>query len=721
MMRSAIIVWLAACTAAAPVPNLDDDAGATSWGSLTVANLDLAIQEHHGRRRSELTAEELAATALPIIIRTSSVASAAAMCAEAPAYHCECLQQYHTVLVGLAVSCTLPDAERLLGPHNAEIVDMEASLELEVDAVQAGAPWGLDRIDQAALPLDSQYHHSSYTGASAGAGVKVFVVDTGVRCTHEDFGGRCIPGWQPSGPCNETDLTCATDNVHRHGTHVAGTVAGTVHGVAKAATVIAVQVMTSDGQIWLHNLEAAWDWVADEKAADPDTLMVFQMSIGRKARSDSNVYDVGFRAVVDAGIVAVQAAGNSDDDACFYPPRNAPAVIKVGATISADRRWQAGWGSSNYGDCVDIYAPGAVILSAHSGSDTATFTDQGTSMAVPHVSGVLAIMLSEDPTLTPAQATAALLAAALPDGTIADTKAPSVFLQAPFNMLYHAQGDIGPGRIVTGSTVGAGNIFGSPAPDHVYRFTVATAGAGYQLSTCGSGFDTWLRVFDVNGVEVEGGDDDGPCGTRTILDVAGLPAGEYFLVVDGYSNSQGTYVLAMTAGQGVFRGALSSGSTVSGDTSAAASFVGNAAPDHAYTITIPAGSSGAEYDIDTCGSGFDTYLRVFTDAGAEIASKDDGGCPGSLQQRLSVTLTAGTYTVVVDGYCTATPRAPTRSPCRAAGSSATPTAPRPFARAGATDSGRSGTCSAAPPGAAAAGSGPTTRSAFGPWREFPPK
>ena len=106
----------------------------------------------------------------------------------------------------------------------------------------------------------------------------------------------------------------------------------------------------------------------------------------------------------------------------------------------------------------------------------------------------------------------------------------------------------------------------------------------------------------------------------------------------------------MTAGQGVFRGALSSGSTVSGDTSAAASFVGNAAPDHAYTITIPAGSSGAEYDIHTCGSGFGTYLRVFTDAGAEIASKDDGGCPGSLQQKLSVTLTAGTYTVVVDGY-----------------------------------------------------------------------
>ena len=93
MMRSAIIVWLAACTAAAPVANLDDDAGATSWGSFTVANLDVAIQEHHGRRRSELTAEDLAATALPIIIRTASVASAAAMCAEAPVHHRECLQQ----------------------------------------------------------------------------------------------------------------------------------------------------------------------------------------------------------------------------------------------------------------------------------------------------------------------------------------------------------------------------------------------------------------------------------------------------------------------------------------------------------------------------------------------------------------------------------------------------------------------------------------------------
>jgi len=156
------------------------------------------------------------------------------------------------------------------------------------------------------------------------------------------------------------------------------------------------------------------------------------MSIGSQFRVQSNVWDVGLRAVVDAGIVAVQAAGNENDDACYYPPRNAPAVIKVGATTSADRRSSF----SNYGDCVDIYAPGSAILSAHSASDTATYTAQGTSMAAPHVSGVLAIMLSEDPTLTPAQATAALLAAALPDDTIADTRvadtrAPSVFLQAP--------------------------------------------------------------------------------------------------------------------------------------------------------------------------------------------------------------------------------------------------------------------------------------------------
>ena len=426
------------------------------------------------------------------------------------------------------------------------------------------------------------------------------------------------------------------------GTHVAGTVAGTTHGVAKATTVIAVRVANDQGVMSMFNLLGAWDWIADQKAIEPDTPMVFQMSIGSKVRAQSPDWDVGLRALVDAGIVSVQAAGNGNDDACFCPPQNAPAVIKVGATTSTDRRSRF----SNYGDCVDIYAPGSAILSAHSAPDTATYIDSGTSMAAPHVSGVLAIMLSEDPSLTPAQLTAALLANGLPDGTIADDQAAAVFLQAP----HHAQGDIAPGQSVTGSTVGAGNIVGSPAPDHVYHFTVANARAGYQFSTCGSSFDTWLRVFDVDGVEVEGGDDDGPCGTRTILDVTGFPAGEYYLVVDGYSNSQGTYVLAMTAGQGVFRGPLSSDATVSGDTSAAASFVGNAAPDHVYTVTIPAGSSGATYDIDTCGSGFDTYLRVFTAAGAQIASKDDGGCPGSLQQKLSVTLPAGTYTVVVDGY-----------------------------------------------------------------------
>ena len=176
------------------------------------------------------------------------------------------------------------------------------------------------------------------------------MVDTGVRCTHQDFGGRCVPGWQPSGPCSPTDFTCANDDVHWHGTHVAGTVAGTVLGVAKAATVIAVRVANDQGGMPSHIMVAAWDWIADQKALEPDTPMVFQMSIAydSESRIQSNAWDVGLRAVVDAGIVSVQAAGNENDDACFYPPRNAPAVIKVGATTSADRR---SW-FSNYGDCV---------------------------------------------------------------------------------------------------------------------------------------------------------------------------------------------------------------------------------------------------------------------------------------------------------------------------------------------------------------------------------
>lgn len=228
--------------------------------------------------------------------------------------------------------------------------------------VQMNPPWGIDRLDSSSLPLDSAYRYQ-YTGR----GVKVFVVDSGIRSTHQDFGGRVVCGMSVF-----SGTSC--QDGQGHGTHVAGTVGGTAYGVAKDAEIVAVRVLDNRGDGSISGLISALDYIRRQKSSSPRTPMVVNLSLGSDDPSPS--LDAAVDSTVAAGLVVVVAAGNYVGNACSTSPASAKNAITVAATDSQDGRL----GMSNFGSCVSIFAPGSRITSAWSSSDTSSSTISGTSM-----------------------------------------------------------------------------------------------------------------------------------------------------------------------------------------------------------------------------------------------------------------------------------------------------------------------------------------------------
>jgi subtilisin family serine protease len=302
---------------------------------------------------------------------------------------------YSHALRGFAATMGAAQARRMAA--DPAVAYVQPNVVHRASETQANPPsYGLDRIDQRNLPLDN-----SYTYARTASEVRAYIVDTGIRTSHADFGGRAVSGF-------DAVDGGAADDCNGHGTHVAGTVGGTAHGVAKGVQLVAVRVLNCQGSGTTAQVVAGIDWVT-ANAVEP---AVANMSLGGGA---DTVLDTAVRNSIGSGVSYAIAAGNGllglfPLDACTQSPARVAEALTVSATDSSDRK--ASW--ANRGTCVDVFAPGIGITSAWSTGDTATNTISGTSMAAPHVAGAAALYLSANPAATPAQVGSAIIGAATP-------------------------------------------------------------------------------------------------------------------------------------------------------------------------------------------------------------------------------------------------------------------------------------------------------------------
>jgi subtilisin family serine protease len=278
-----------------------------------------------------------------------------------------------------------------------DVAYIEQDRVIRLTATQTGATWGLDRVDQRNLPLST-----TYTYAATGSGVTAYIIDTGILLTHSEFGGRASSGFDAV-----TSGGGAID-CNGHGTHVAGTVGGATHGVAKSVSLVAVRVLDCAGSGTTAGVIAGIDWVTANHTAG--TPAVANMSLGGGA---SSALDAAVSRSIADGVTYAIAAGNGNflgfaQDACRTSPARVGQAITVSATDKSDRK--ASW--ANFGTCLDIFAPGVGITSSWYTGATATSTISGTSMAAPHVAGVAALYLQGNGGASPQQVRDALVAAA---------------------------------------------------------------------------------------------------------------------------------------------------------------------------------------------------------------------------------------------------------------------------------------------------------------------
>ena len=300
---------------------------------------------------------------------------------------------YTTAINGFAAVLDTSALERLAKDPSVESIEQDRIVVLQGD--QVNPPWGLDRVDQRSGTRNSRY---SYT--NTGTGVTAYVIDTGILASHIDFGGRVGAGYTVY-----SDGRGTTD-CNGHGTHVAGTIGGSTYGIAKAVSLIPIRVLSCSGTGYTSGVIAGINWAISDHASY--TPAVANMSLGGSYSAALN------SAVANAtadGIVFAVAAGNSNANACSFSPASEPTAITVGAIGGSDDRASF----TNYGSCVDVFAPGVSILSATIASSSASRLLSGTSMASPHVAGAAALLLQSDPTATPAQIAALIVNSATPD------------------------------------------------------------------------------------------------------------------------------------------------------------------------------------------------------------------------------------------------------------------------------------------------------------------
>ena len=388
---------------------------------------------------------------------------------------------YEHALRGFAAAISATGAAALARNPNVRYVEQDGVV--SVVETQPNATWGLDRIDQRDRPLNG-----TYTYNTTAAGVHVYIIDTGIRRTHVDFGGRVSTvGYTAISDGN------GTSDCNGHGTHVAATAGGTLYGVAKSVTLHAVRVLNCSGSGSTSGVIAGIDWVTANKALPA----VANMSLGGGA---STALDDAVRSSVASGVAYAVAAGNSNVSACNSSPARVSQALTVASSTSSDARSSF----SNYGSCVDLFAPGSSITSAWSTGDTATNTISGTSMASPHVAGAAALYLAQNPTASPSTVHAAIV------NNASVGKLTSIGTGSPNRLLYSlfgtAPSDAPPTAAFTFSCTGLSCSFnGSGSTDdhavatYAWSFGDGQGASGAQVLhtyTSGGTYTVQLTVTD---------------------------------------------------------------------------------------------------------------------------------------------------------------------------------------------------------------------------------
>ena len=357
---------------------------------------------------------------------------------------------YTHALNGFSATMSEAQAKRLAADPSVEYVQADGIY--TISGTQTNPPsWGLDRVDQRDLPLNQTYNYPDVTQV-----VTAYVIDTGILTTHSTFGTRARWGTNSTGDGNNSDC-------HGHGTHVAGTVGGSQYGVAKTTNLVAVKVLNCAGSGSGSGIAAGIDWAIGDAAGK---LAVANMSLGGLG-TDTTMNNAVVRGI-NAGITFAIAAGNSSANACNYSPAMVPAAITVGSTTTTDARSSF----SNFGTCLDIFAPGSSITSAWNNGGTNTIS--GTSMASPHVAGAAALLKAQNPTWTPAQIRNAMVANATPN------KVTSPGTGSPNQLLFTGTGTVEPPPPGCSGT----NANDVTIPDNTTVFSdIAISGCGRATTT----------------------------------------------------------------------------------------------------------------------------------------------------------------------------------------------------------------------------------------------
>lgn len=532
-------------------------------------------------------------------------------------------QSYNHVLRGFVVQADDEALARLLQDDRIAYVAEDSFVQTAV--TQAGATWGIDRIDQRNLPLSG-----TYTYNATASNVHVYVIDTGLRLDHSEFVGRVGVGADAIGG--------DASDCNGHGTHVAGIVGGATYGVAKGVTIHPVRVLDCTGSGLSTSVIAGMDWVA----ANFTRPAVVNMSLSTPAFPP---LDEATSRLVNAGVTVVVAASNENQEACLSSPARAPLAITVGATTADDVRANY----SNYGACLDIFAPGSAITSAHHAGPTATATWNGTSMASPHVAGVAALYLSQSPSATPAQVTAAVLNAATPN-KVTDARAGS-----PNRLLYTVPGgSVAPapapsggilvnGVTVAGLAVATGNslMYTMQVPQNATGlFFLAQHGTGKEELSVRFGAPPTDTIYDCRSVNTE---------FREACSFSTARAGTYYVrlkAITSFSrvNLYGSYsVQTIPPARTPRSGSLTNGLRVDG-LETTLQDVGPVA----YGMQVPPATAGLTFT--TSGGTGSARLRVLYNGNF---NSDDcvSSTPGTTVQTCHLTERplGGEYTVIVEG------------------------------------------------------------------------